>query len=79
MDYEVMMNSNVRIGQVAPEFEAETTMGHIKMSDYKGKWLVLFSHPRRFYSRMYNWVYCFFKNVYIFRRKKYLFIRTKHR
>lgn len=54
MDYEVMMNSNVRIGQVAPEFEAETTMGHIKMSDYKGKWLVLFSHPRRFYSRMYN-------------------------
>ncbi len=52
MDYEVMMNSNVRIGQVAPEFEAETTMGHIKLSDYKGKWLVLFSHPRRFYPRM---------------------------
>ena len=54
MDYEVMMNSVVKIGQYAPEFEATTTMGAIKLSDYKGKWIVLFSHPRRFYPRMYN-------------------------
>ncbi len=46
MDYEVMMNSVVKIGQYAPEFEATTTMGTIKLSDYKGKWVVLFSHPR---------------------------------
>jgi len=37
MDYEVMMNGNVKIGQYAPEIEAETTMGNIKLSDYKGK------------------------------------------
>lgn len=48
MDYEVMMNGNVRIGQFAPEFEAETTMGRVNLNDYKGKWLVLFSHPGDF-------------------------------
>ncbi len=26
MDYELMMNGNVKIGQRAPEFEANTTM-----------------------------------------------------
>ena len=52
MDYEIMMNGNVRIGQLAPDFEATTTCGNIKLSDYKGKWVVLFSHPRRFYPRM---------------------------
>jgi peroxiredoxin (alkyl hydroperoxide reductase subunit C) len=46
MDYEIMMNGNVKLGQVAPEFEAETTEGNIALSDYKGKWVVLFSHPR---------------------------------
>ena len=48
MDYELMMNGNVKIGQQAPEFDAETTYGKIKLSDYKGKWLVLFSHPGDF-------------------------------
>ena len=48
MDYEVMMNGNVKIGQMAPDFEALTTMGNIKLSDYKGKWLVFFSHPGDF-------------------------------
>ncbi len=48
MDYEVMMNGNVRIGQVAPDFEAITTMGKIKLSDYRGKRLVFFSHPGDF-------------------------------
>ncbi len=48
MDYEVMMNGNVKIGQYAPEFEANSTMGILKLSDYKGKWLVLFSHPGDF-------------------------------
>ena len=48
MDYEVLMNGNVRIGQYAPDFTATSTMGEIKLEDYKGKWLVLFSHPGDF-------------------------------
>ena len=51
MDYEIMMNGNVRIGQRAPDFEATTTMGNISLNDYRGKWVVLFSHPRRFHPR----------------------------
>ena len=48
MDYELLMNNNVKIGMIAPEFEAESTAGKIKLSDYKGKWLVFFSHPGDF-------------------------------
>lgn len=48
MNYELMMNGNVKIGEKAPDFEATTTCGHIKLSDYKGKWVVLFSHPGDF-------------------------------
>ena len=48
MDYELMMNGNVRIGMKAPEFEAQTTMGNISLSNYLGKWVVLFSHPGDF-------------------------------
>lgn len=50
MDYELMVNNNVKIGQKAPNFEAITTFGNISLDDYKGKWLVLFSHPRRLYT-----------------------------
>ena len=66
MDYEIMMNGNVRIGQYAPEFEANTTYGNIKLSDYKGKWVVLFSHPRRFYSSLYNRNDSFFTSIFKF-------------
>lgn len=48
MDYELLMNGNVKIGQKAPDFEATTTCGNVSLSDYKGKWLVLFSHPGDF-------------------------------
>lgn len=48
MDYELMMNGTVKIGQHAPDFSADTTYGPIKLDDYKGKWLVLFSHPGDF-------------------------------
>ena len=48
MDYEIMMNGNVKIGTYAPEFEANTTMGKISLDQYKGKWVVLFSHPGDF-------------------------------
>ena len=33
------------LNQPAPEFDANTTHGRRKLADYKGKWLVLFSHP----------------------------------
>ena len=36
------------LNQPAPDFEAKTTYGVKKLSDYKGKWLVLFSHPADF-------------------------------
>ncbi|MFR5507852.1 MAG: peroxiredoxin [Clostridia bacterium] len=48
MDYELMMNGNVKIGEKAPEFNAITTCGEVCLNDYKGKWLVLFSHPGDF-------------------------------
>lgn len=48
MDYELMMNGNVKIGQKAPDFDAITSCGPISLNDYKGKWLVLFSHPGDF-------------------------------
>lgn len=49
MDYELLTNGNVKIGQKAPDFEALTTFGTIKLeNNYKGKWLVLFSHPGDF-------------------------------
>ncbi len=36
------------LGEPAPEFSAETTHGRIRLSDYRGKWVVLFSHPADF-------------------------------
>lgn len=37
------------LGQLAPDFEAETTEGPIRFSDWaRDSWVVLFSHPRDF-------------------------------
>ncbi len=37
------------IGDDAPKFTAKTTMGEINFpADYKGKWVILFSHPADF-------------------------------
>jgi len=37
------------IGDNAPSFKAKTTMGDINFpEDYKGKWIILFSHPADF-------------------------------
>ena len=49
-----MENSSVnatvlpRLNERAPEFKAVTTDGVKTLDDYKGKWLVLFSHPADF-------------------------------
>lgn len=38
-----------RIGDIAPDFEANTTFGPLQFSDYaKGSWTILFSHPADF-------------------------------
>ncbi len=37
-----------RIGDTAPSFEAITTHGTAKLEDFKGSWLILFSHPAAF-------------------------------
>ncbi|HOY38676.1 MAG: peroxiredoxin [Bacteroidales bacterium] len=43
------VNAMPRIGDRAPEFEAVTTQGKISFpGDYKGSWVILFSHPADF-------------------------------
>lgn len=37
-----------RLNAPAPNFTAKTTHGEISLSDYNGKWVVLFSHPADF-------------------------------
>ncbi|HMM72867.1 MAG TPA: peroxiredoxin, partial [Rhodocyclaceae bacterium] len=37
-----------RLNEPAPDFNAKTTHGDRKLADYKGKWLILFSHPADF-------------------------------
>jgi len=36
------------IGDAAPEFSCRTTRGERALADYRGRWLVLFSHPADF-------------------------------
>ena len=37
-----------RINEPAPDFSARTTHGPRSLHDYRGKWLILFSHPADF-------------------------------
>ncbi len=37
-----------RLGEAAPDFEADSTHGRLALSDFRGSWLVLFSHPADF-------------------------------
>ena len=37
-----------RLSEPAPDFTAPTTAGKKSLSDYRGKWLILFSHPADF-------------------------------
>jgi len=48
MENETAITRMPRINEPAPAFEAVTTHGVKKLEDYKGKWLVLFSHPADF-------------------------------
>lgn len=38
----------VRIGDTAPDFVARSTKGEVKLSSYRGRWLIFFSHPADF-------------------------------
>jgi len=49
MENEVTYNRMPLIGDAAPSFTAVTTQGTIHFpEDYKGKWVILFSHPADF-------------------------------
>ncbi|WP_423838903.1 redoxin domain-containing protein, partial [Symmachiella dynata] len=37
-----------RLNEPAPDFDTMTTHGPKKLADYKGRWLILFSHPSDF-------------------------------
>jgi len=43
-----MSTSLPRLNEPAPEFEAVTTHGVVRLSDFRDSWLVLFSHPADF-------------------------------
>lgn len=38
----------LRIGDIAPNFRARTTQGDISLNQYRGRWVVFFSHPADF-------------------------------
>ena len=38
----------LQIGDAAPNFRARTTMGEMSLSDYRGRWVLMFSHPADF-------------------------------
>ncbi len=38
----------LKLGQRAPDFSGLSTFGPVQLSDYKGKWLIFFSHPGDF-------------------------------
>jgi peroxiredoxin (alkyl hydroperoxide reductase subunit C) len=49
MEENKTMNQMPLIGDLAPDFEAVTTRGKLRFSDFaKGKWVILFSHPADF-------------------------------
>lgn len=46
--YDLKQTCLPQLGVKAPNFKANTTFGPIELSDYMGKWVVLFSHPGDF-------------------------------
>lgn len=45
---DVWKTSLPRLNEAAPDFSARTTQGPRKLADYRGQWLILFSHPADF-------------------------------
>ena len=44
----VVRDAAPRIGDHAPEFRCRSTGGPISLADYRGRWLIFFSHPADF-------------------------------
>lgn len=57
------------LGSKTPDFKANTTFGPIKMSDYCGKWVVLFSHPGDFTPVCTTEFLCFAKYYPEFKKR----------
>lgn len=57
------------LGSKAPNFSATTTQGPIELSDYKGKWVVLFSHPGDFTPVCTTEFLCFAKYYSNFQKR----------
>ena len=47
-DYELMVNGNVKLGQKAPDFTGNSTVGNISLKNYLGKWIIFFSYSGDF-------------------------------
>src|SRR3546814_19701379 len=45
---DVCSSDLLRLGEEAPDFTARSTRGVVSLSDYRGRWLALFSHPADF-------------------------------
>ena len=63
------MASLPSLGSKAPDFKANTTSGTIKLSDYTGKWVVLFSHPGDFTPVCTTEFLCFAKYYGEFKKR----------
>ena len=48
MEEKVQNTTLLALNEPAPDFKAVTTHGEKSLSDYEGKWVVLFSHPADF-------------------------------
>jgi peroxiredoxin (alkyl hydroperoxide reductase subunit C) len=48
MDQQQRQPGMPRLNEPAPDFSTNTTHGQKQLGDYKGRWLVLFSHPADF-------------------------------
>ena len=45
----------MKIGDTAPDFEAETTEGRVRFHDWIGNsWAILFSHPKRLHTGLHD-------------------------
>ncbi len=57
------------LGEKAPEFTAQSTAGKFSLSDYKGKWVVLFSYPYDFSPVCATELISFAENAHKFTEK----------
>jgi len=47
-EHHVDVQQPLRIGDIAPNFQARSTHGKLSLDQFKGRWLIFFSHPADF-------------------------------